>query len=74
MCSITDLPMAIFTAHYITALTLAQPAFTAPSSCTEGWKEKEKQLHPMNPSVNIASYKPKQQGDPTLEITPGREG
>lgn len=27
----------------------------------------------MNPSVNTASYKPKQQDDPTLEIPPGRQ-
>lgn len=27
----------------------------------------------MNPSVNTASYKPKQQNDSTLERTPGRQ-
>jgi len=74
MCNITDIPVAIFIAHYITALNLVWLAVTAPSSCAEGWKGKGKTTSSYESSVNIASYEPKQHDDPTLEIPPGRQG
>lgn len=63
--------MAIFIAHYITALNLVWLLEHFQAALKDG-KKKENQPPPMNPSVNIASYKPKQQDDPTLEIPPGR--